>query len=72
MGRRSSQTYDKEFNANFELPLRQAREQFEKAYLQYKLERANGSVSKVASDVGMERTHLYRKLKNLGIEIKTE
>jgi two-component system, NtrC family, nitrogen regulation response regulator NtrX len=72
MGRQSSYTYDKEFNANFELPLRQAREQFEKAYLQYKLERANGSVSKVASDVGMERTHLYRKLKNLGIEIKPD
>ena len=72
MGRQSSKLYDKEFNANFELPLRQAREQFEKAYLQYKLERANGSVSKVASDVGMERTHLYRKLKNLGIEIKPE
>ena len=72
MGRQSGQIYDKEFNANFELPLRQAREQFEKAYLQYKLERANGSVSKVASDVGMERTHLYRKLKNLGIEIKPE
>lgn len=64
--------YDKEFNANFELPLRQAREQFEKAYLQYKLERANGSVSKVASEVGMERTHLYRKLKTLGIEIKSD
>jgi two-component system, NtrC family, nitrogen regulation response regulator NtrX len=72
MGRQSSQIYDKEFNANFELPLRQAREQFEKSYLQYKLERANGSVSKVANEVGMERTHLYRKLKNLGIDIKPE
>lgn len=72
LGKQSGQTYDKEYNANFELPLRQAREQFEKAYLQYKLERANGSVSKVASDVGMERTHLYRKLKTLGIEIKSD
>lgn len=72
LGKQTGNTYDKEFNANFELPLRQAREQFEKAYLLYKLERANGSVSKVASDVGMERTHLYRKLKTLGIEIKAE
>lgn len=72
LGKRTGQSYDKEFNANFELPLRQAREQFEKAYLQYKLERANGSVSKVAQEVGMERTHLYRKLKALGIEIKAE
>ena len=72
LGKRTNHAFDKEFNANFELPLRQAREQFEKAYLQYKLERANGSVSKVANDVGMERTHLYRKLKSLGIEIKAE
>ncbi|OGT65084.1 MAG: transcriptional regulator [Gammaproteobacteria bacterium RIFCSPLOWO2_02_FULL_47_50] len=72
LGKQQNQTHDKEFNANFELPLRQAREQFEKAYLQYKLERANGSVSRVASDIGMERTHLYRKLKSLGIEIKPD
>jgi DNA-binding NtrC family response regulator len=72
LGKQQNQTNDKEFNANFELPLRQAREQFEKAYLQYKLERANGSVSKVASDIGMERTHLYRKIKSLGIDIKPD
>jgi len=70
LGRQPRQTYSREFNANFDLPLRQAREQFEKAYLQYKLEQADGSVSKVAVDIGMERTHLYRKLKGLGIEIK--
>ena len=70
LGRQPRQTYNREFNANFDLPLRQAREQFERAYLQYKLEQANGSVSKVAVDIGMERTHLYRKLKALGIEIK--
>ena len=70
MGRQPRQTYSREFNANFDLPLRQAREQFEKAYLQYKLEQADGSVSKVAIEIGMERTHLYRKLKALGIEIK--
>jgi len=72
LGRQPRQTYAREFNANFDLPLRQAREQFEKAYLQYKLEQANGSVSKVANEIGMERTHLYRKLKALGIEIKSD
>jgi two-component system, NtrC family, nitrogen regulation response regulator NtrX len=38
--------------------------------LEYQLKQANGSVSKIAQIVGMERTHLYRKLKLLGIEIK--
>ncbi|MEX2517122.1 MAG: sigma-54 dependent transcriptional regulator [Gammaproteobacteria bacterium] len=56
---------------NFDLPLREAREQFEKSYLEYQLKQADGSVSKVARSVGMERTHLYRKLRSLGIEIKT-
>ena len=56
--------------SNFDLPLREAREKFEKAYLEYQLKQANGSVSKIARVVGMERTHLYRKLKSLGIEIK--
>ena len=55
---------------NFDLPLRDARERFEKAYREYQLKQATGSVSKIAQIVGMERTHLYRKLKSLGIEIK--
>lgn len=55
---------------NFDLPLRDARENFEKAYLEYQLKKANGSVSKVANTVGVERTHLYRKLKTLGIDLK--
>ena len=55
---------------DFDLPLRDARENFEKAYLEYQLEKANGSVSKVANAVGIERTHLYRKLKMLGIDLK--
>jgi DNA-binding NtrC family response regulator len=54
----------------FELPLREAREQFERAYLEYQLQAAGGSVSKVADKVGMERTHLYRKLRMLGIDPK--
>jgi len=53
------------------MPLRDARERFEKAYLEYQLKQANGSVSKIAKAVGMERTHLYRKLKSLGIDIKS-
>ena len=56
---------------NFNMPLRDARERFEKAYLEYQLKQANGSVSKIAKAVGMERTHLYRKLKSLGIDIKS-
>jgi DNA-binding NtrC family response regulator len=54
----------------FDQPLRQAREQFEKAYLEYQLEKHQGNVSRMANEVGMERTHLYRKLRSLGIEIK--
>ena len=54
----------------FDLPLRQAREQFEKAYLEFHLKQADGSVGKVAKLAGMERTHLYRKLRALGIETK--
>ncbi len=55
---------------DFDVPLRDARENFEKVYLEYQLKKAKGSVSKVANAVGIERTHLYRKLKTLGIDIK--
>ena len=51
-------------------PLREAREAFEKAYLEYHLEQAGGNIAKMARAVGMERTHLYRKLRDRGIEIK--
>ena len=54
----------------FNLPLREAREAFEKQYLLRQLKRAGGSVSKLAELVGMERTHLYRKLRALGIDSK--
>ena len=56
--------------AEFDLPLKEAREQFERAYLEYRLRRAGGSVSKVAAAAGIERTHLYRKLRGLGIDPK--
>ncbi|HEY6941828.1 sigma-54 dependent transcriptional regulator [Dokdonella sp.] len=53
---------------DFSLPLREAREQFERAYLLHQLDAAGGSVGKLAKAVGMERTHLYRKLKDLDID----
>lgn len=54
----------------FSLPLREARENFEKAYLEHQLRESAGSVSRVAKAAGMERTHLYRKLRALGINPK--
>jgi DNA-binding NtrC family response regulator len=54
--------------AGFDLPLREARERFEKGYLEYQLTLFEGSVSRVAEKVGIERTHLYRKLRSLGID----
>lgn len=55
----------------YDLPLREAREQFERDYLVHKLKESGGSVGKLAESVGMERTHLYRKLRALGIDPKT-
>jgi len=55
----------------FDLPLREAREQFERDYLTYQLKKAGGSVGKLSDAVGMERTHLYRKLRSLGIDPKS-
>ena len=56
---------------SLDLPLREAREQFEKIYLEYQLQANQGSVGKLSKTVGMERTHLYRKLRALGIEFKS-
>jgi len=53
------------------LPLREAREQFERAYLQQQLVLCEGKVGQLAKRVGMERTHLYRKLRSLGIDFKS-
>lgn len=61
---------DGSFRADFSLPLRDARDQFERAYLLHWLEQCEGSVGKLAKAVGMERTHLYRKLRDLGIELR--
>ena len=53
-----------------DLPLREARDMFEKLYFEYHLNKENGGITKVAENVGLERTHLYRKLKQLGISFK--
>ena len=50
-------------------PLREARDQFEKAYFEYHLAREHGSMTRVAEKTGLERTHLYRKLKQLGVDL---
>jgi two-component system nitrogen regulation response regulator NtrX len=55
---------------SFDQPIRQAREEFERAYLEYQLQKHDGNVSQMADEAGMERTHLYRKLRSVGIEIK--
>ena len=52
----------------FKLSLKEAREQFEKAYLEYHFEKNEGNVAKLATAVGVERTHLYRKLHALNIK----
>ncbi len=54
----------------YDLPLKDARAQFEKAYLDYHLDQHNGSVTKLAQTAGVERTHLYRKLHALGVEFR--
>jgi two-component system nitrogen regulation response regulator NtrX len=55
---------------SFDQPLRDARDAFEKAYLEYQFDKHGGNVSQMAEEAGMERTHLYRKLRDRGIEIK--
>jgi DNA-binding NtrC family response regulator len=56
------------FGLSFDLPLREARDAFERAYFEHHLVREGGSMTRVAERTGLERTHLYRKLKQLGVE----
>jgi DNA-binding NtrC family response regulator len=53
--------------AELQLPFKEAKEAFEKAYLAFHLRQAQGSISRLADQIGLERTHLYRKLKQLGL-----
>ena len=55
-------------NLSFDLPLREARDAFERMYFEHHLGREGGSMTRVAEKTGLERTHLYRKLKQLGVE----
>lgn len=55
---------------DFDAPLRDARERFERAYMEYNLRRVQGSVGELAKLSGIERTHLYRKLRSLGLNPK--
>lgn len=50
-------------------PLREARDQFEKSYFEFHLAREGGSMTRVAEKTGLERTHLYRKLRQLGVDM---
>jgi DNA-binding NtrC family response regulator len=54
---------------NLDRPLREARDAFERSYFEFHLAKENGSMTRVAEKTGLERTHLYRKLKQLGVDI---
>ena len=55
-------------NISLDQPLREARDEFERVYFEYHLQRENHSMTRVSEKTGPERTHLYRKLRQLGID----
>ena len=59
---------EQQFSLPLNLPLREARDYFDALYFDYHLQKELGNVARVAEKVGLERTHLYRKLKQLGIK----
>ena len=63
LGPQSEQSFD------LDRPLREARDAFEKSYFEFHLSQENGSMTRVAEKTGLERTHLYRKLKQLGVDL---
>jgi DNA-binding NtrC family response regulator len=63
LGPQAEQTFD------LDRPLREARDAFEKSYFEFHLAQENGSMTRVAEKTGLERTHLYRKLKQLGVDL---
>ena len=67
----SETTATPDVQQSFELdrPLREARDAFEKAYFEFHLAQEAGSMTRVAEKTGLERTHLYRKLKQLGVDL---
>ncbi len=62
-GPRAEQIFD------LDRPLREARDAFEKSYFEFHLVKEGGSMTRVAEKTGLERTHLYRKLKQLGVDL---
>ncbi len=62
-GPQSEQSFD------LDRPLREARDAFEKSYFEFHLAKEGGSMTRVAEKTGLERTHLYRKLKQLGVDL---
>ena len=58
-----------EIGIDLDLPLREARDVFERIYFEYHLLKEKGSMTRVAEKTGLERTHLYRKLKQLGLPV---
>jgi len=63
IGPQAEQSFD------LDRPLREARDAFEKSYFEFHLAKENGSMTRVAEKTGLERTHLYRKLKQLGVDL---
>jgi DNA-binding NtrC family response regulator len=63
LGPQAEQSFD------LDRPLREARDAFEKCYFEFHLSREGGSMTRVADKTGLERTHLYRKLKQLGVDL---
>ncbi len=63
VGPQASQTFQ------LDKPLRESRDEFEKAYFEFHLSKEGGSMTRVAEKTGLERTHLYRKLKQLGVDL---
>jgi DNA-binding NtrC family response regulator len=57
-----------QLSLRLDLPLREAREHFDSLYFNYQMQKENGNISRIADKAGIERTHLYRKLKQLGIK----
>ena len=60
---------EKQYALPLDMPLRQARDYFDAIYFQYHLQKEDENISRMAEKIGVERTHLYRKLKQLGIKL---
>ena len=59
----------KQYSLPLDLSLREAREYFDRIYFNYQMDKESGNVTRIADNMGIERTHLYRKLKQLGIKM---